>query len=66
MSPLLDDQDALGPGEAYQRCMQELGKPYPDHEPAQLYATLSVEETLRDVAGHLAELTKQIALASRR
>lgn len=66
MSPLLDQQDTLGPGEAYQRCMQELGKPYPDHERPHLYATLSVEETLRDVVAQLVELTKQIGLASRR
>ena len=65
MSPLLDDQDALGPGEAYQWCMQELAKPYLDHERAQFYATLSMEETLRNVAAQLAELSKQIGLASR-
>jgi hypothetical protein len=60
------EPQAFDPGEAYQRCMRELGRPYPDHEAAQLYATLSLEETLRDVAAQLAQLTKEVVLASRR
>lgn len=43
--------------------MRELGKPYPDHERAQLYATLSVEEALRDLARQLAGLPRQITQA---
>jgi hypothetical protein len=66
MSSSPDDQaQALAPGEAYQRCMQELGKPYPDHQRAQLYATLSVEETLREVVAQIGDVAEQIRLASR-
>jgi hypothetical protein len=56
----------LGPGEAYQRCMRELAKPYPDYGHARLYATLSMEQTLRDMVAQMAELARQITLASRR
>ena len=67
MSPLPDDApQPLDPGEVYQRCMRELGKPYPDYVCAQLYPTLSVEQTLRDVAAQLAGLAHQITLASGR
>ncbi len=45
--------------------MQELGKPYPDHQRAQLYATLSVEETLREVVAQIGDVAEQIRLASR-
>jgi hypothetical protein len=67
MSSLPDDApQPLDHGEAYQRCMRELRKPYPDYTCAQLYATLSMEETLRDVVAQVAELARQITLASRR
>lgn len=46
MSRLPDDEpQALDLGEAYQRCMREIARPYPDHEAAQLCAVLSLEET---------------------
>lgn len=61
-----DEPQALDPGEAYQRCMRELARPCPDHQAAQLYAILSLEEALRDVAAQLAQLTKEVVLASRR
>jgi hypothetical protein len=59
-------QAALDHGEAYQRCMQELLEPTPDYQAAQLYATLSLEETVRDVTTRLAELTGALVAASRR
>ncbi len=59
-------QAPLDHGEAYRRCMQELLKPDPDYQAAQLYATLSLEETVREVATQLAELTKALVAASRR
>jgi hypothetical protein len=59
MSPLSDDRDDLDPGEAMRECVGELGKLHPDYERAQVYATLSLREAV-------AELTKQIRLASRR
>jgi hypothetical protein len=46
----------LDHGEAYQRCMQELLELDPDYQAAQLYATLSLEETVRDVATQLTEV----------
>ena len=67
MSPLPDGvPQPLGPGEEYQRCMGEICKPYPDYQRAQLYATLSTEETLRDLLAQVAELIRQITLESRR
>jgi hypothetical protein len=59
-------QAALDHGEAYRRCMQELLEPEPDYQAAQLYATLSLEETVGDVATQLADLTKALIAASRR
>ena len=38
---------------------------YPDHQRAQLYATLSMEGTLRDVVAQLADLAEQMRLADR-
>ena len=52
-----EPQTGLGPGEAHQRCLDELNRPYPDYQAAQLYATLSLQEAVRDVAKQLAELT---------
>jgi hypothetical protein len=43
MNPLSDEDLALGPGEAYQRCMQVLARPHPDYRAAQLFATLSLD-----------------------
>ena len=57
---------ALEHGEAYRRCVEELLEPDPDYQAAQLYATLSLEETVRDVATQLSELTKALVAASRR
>jgi hypothetical protein len=67
MSPSPEHEPlALDPGEAYQRCMRELGKPYPDHAAAQLYAVLSLEDTLRELVAQVAQLTKEVVTASRR
>jgi hypothetical protein len=57
---------ALDPGEAYQRCLHELGQPHPDYQAAQLYATLSLEEALRDMTAQLAQMTKTLISGSRR
>ena len=62
MSALQGEPRALEPGEAYQRCLRELGNPHPDWQAAHVYATLSLEETLRDVVARLVEAT----LADRR
>ncbi len=50
----------LDRGEAYQRCMHELGQPHPDYQAAQLYATLSLEEALRDVINQLSQMTRAL------
>ena len=37
-------------GDALEYCLQELNREHPDYQAAQVYATLSVEEALRDLA----------------
>ena len=58
-----DPAGASATGDICQECTQELHKPYPDHAKAQALATLSLVEALREVAGQLAGLRHQIALA---
>jgi hypothetical protein len=36
-------------GNALEYCLQELNREHPDYQAAQVYATLSVEEALRDL-----------------
>jgi hypothetical protein len=64
MDPIPDD--AARGGSIYHQCMQELQKPYPDYAMVQALATLSLVETLQEVAGQMAEFSRQITLASRR
>jgi len=68
MRHLPDGQQAaaLDRGEAYQRCTHELGRPHPDYQAGQLYATLSMEEALRDMTEQLAQMTKVLVSGSRR
>lgn len=67
MSPFADDEgQALDPDQAQQRCVHELGQPHPDYQAAQVYATLSLDATLREVVTQLAHLTKAVVTASRR
>lgn len=56
----------LDRGEAYQRCMHELGQPHPDYQAAQLYATLSLEEALRDMITQLSQMTRVLVSGARR
>ena len=46
--------------------MQELGRTHPDYDAAQVYATLSLEETLRAMIAQLSQLNRELAVASRR
>ena len=46
--------------EAYQRCLEELGHTDPDFRAAQVYATLSVEEALRDLMAQLTRMTDRL------
>ena len=68
MKPLPDPepQAGLSPGEPYQRCIHELGQPHPDYQAAQLYATLSLEEALRDMIDQLAQVTRELSVVARR
>jgi len=51
----------LDPREAYQRCIHELAQRQPDYQAAQVYATLSLEEAVRDATAQLGELRKALA-----
>ena len=53
---------AAAPGDIYQECVQESQRPYPDYAKIQALATLNMAETLREVAGQVAELSRQITL----
>lgn len=56
----------LSHGEPYERCLQELRKPQPDYQLAQLYATLSIDEAIREVAVQLTQLTTKLHVALKR
>ena len=49
-------------GDLCQECVQELQRPWPDYAKIQALATLSLAETLREIA----ELSRRIILAERR
>jgi len=66
MSPLPDETQALDPDEAYRRCIYELSQPDPDYRAAQVYATLSLDATLRNMLAELAHLTRAVVVSSRR
>jgi hypothetical protein len=59
-------EDMAPDGGHYQQCVQELQQPHPDYIKIQALATLSLVETLREVAEQVAEVTHQITLTSRR
>jgi hypothetical protein len=61
-----DVQDVILERGAYLRCIRELQNPDPDYPAAQIYATLSVEEAIRDLGVQLARLTRALVVASRR
>lgn len=54
----LDTDQAGSRSETYQLCMQELDRG--DLQAAQVYATLSVEPALRDLAGSIHRAASQI------
>lgn len=56
----------LDRSEAYRRCLYELRKAEPDYRAAQVYATLSLEDAIRDMVTELAHLTRSVAVAARR
>ena len=50
--PIILNSDNLtrSHGDAREHCIQELNHEHPDYQAAQVYAILSVEEALRDLA----------------
>ncbi len=52
--PLYDSSQPLGSGDALKECMKAIRRTHPDYESAQVYAILSVNETLQSVAAQLA------------
>jgi hypothetical protein len=60
-----DPSRPLAPGEAYKECMRAIRSGPPDNASAQVYAILSLEETLRNVADRLAELVGVIRAPDR-
>ena len=58
----LDTDPAGSPSKAYQLCMQELDRR--DSQAAQVYATLSLEEAIRDLAATIVRAAHTIASAS--
>ena len=55
----MNDENLRPHGEAYELCVRELSGENPNFQAAQVFATLSVEEALRDLA-------KTISVALRR
>jgi hypothetical protein len=53
----MSDEHLRPHDDAYQLCVQELSREDPDYQAAQVFATLSVEEALRDLA-----VTMRVAL----
>lgn len=55
------NDDSLRPhSDAYQHCVQELNSDDPDYQAAQVYAILSVEEALRDLANRLSASLRRL------
>lgn len=57
---------ALEPGEAHQRCLRELQQAEPNYQAAQIYAALSLEETVRNLTTAIDHLNRSVTVASRR
>jgi hypothetical protein len=42
-------------GDALEYCLQELNREHPDYQAAQVFATLSLEEAIRDLAAAIGQ-----------
>jgi hypothetical protein len=42
-------------GDALEYCLQELNREHPDYQAAQVFATLSLEEAIRDLAATIGQ-----------
>lgn len=58
--PVPDHSRPPEPGEALKECMQAIRRAHPDYESAQVYAILSLNEALQNIAAQLAELNKSM------
>lgn len=59
---LIPEETAPGVG-FYQQCVQELQRPHPDYAKVRALATLSLVETLQEVACQVGAVAHQITLA---
>jgi hypothetical protein len=57
----MNDKHLRPHDDAYQLCVQELNRDHPDYLAAQIYATLSVEEALRDLAAAIGRAAGDLA-----
>jgi hypothetical protein len=48
--------------DALDYCLEELNRPGPDYQAAQVYATLSLEEALRDLAATIVRAADRIGM----
>lgn len=48
-------------GDAREYCLQELNRPVPDYEAAQVYALLSLEEAIRDLGTAIGRAADRLA-----
>ena len=56
----MDDERVRVHSEAYKLCIAELNTEYPDYHAAQVYATLSIEEALRDLADRMSVALRRL------
>jgi len=56
----MDDERIRIHSEAYKLCIAELNTEYPDYHAAQVYATLSIEEALRDLADRMSVALRRL------
>jgi hypothetical protein len=56
----MNDENLRPHSDACQLCVQELSRKDPDFQAAQVYATLSVEEALRDLADRISVTLRRV------
>jgi hypothetical protein len=56
----MSDEHLRPHDDAYRLCIQELSREHPDYQAVQVFATLSVEEALRDLANRISVAFRRI------
>jgi hypothetical protein len=56
----MNDENLRPHSDAFELCVRELNRDNPDYQAAQVYATLSVEEALRDLADRISVALRRI------